>query len=57
MREMLSTHKDILIKLEHLEKKITKHDEDIHLIFDALKELLNPKLPPRKPVGFKLNSK
>src|SRR6185295_13306610 len=57
MREVLSTHKDILLKLEQLEKKVNKHDEDIHLIFEALKQLLNPKLPPRKPVGFKIKGK
>lgn len=33
MREMLLTHKDILLKLEQIEKKIAGHDEDITLIF------------------------
>jgi len=28
IREMLLTHKDILLKLEQLEKKVTGHDED-----------------------------
>jgi phage regulator Rha-like protein len=35
MREVLSTHKDILLKLEQLERKVNKHDGDIHLIFEA----------------------
>ena len=52
MREMLLTHKDILLKLEQLEKKVTGHDEDIRLIFQYLKELLNPPLQPRAKSVF-----
>lgn len=33
MREMILTHKDILLKLEQLERKATGHDEDIQVIF------------------------
>lgn len=54
MREMLSAHKDILLKLEQIENRVGKHGEDLHLIFEALKELLNPKSPPRNPIGFKV---
>ncbi len=60
MREMLSTHKDILLKLENIEKKmymydnhLKKHEEEIQVIFHALKELLNPVLPPRKKIGYR----
>jgi len=53
MREMLLTHKDILIKLEQFEKQIVKNSEDIQLIFDALKQLLSPPHEPRKRIGFK----
>ncbi len=53
MREMLSAHKDILLKLEQLENKVTGHDEDIRLIFDYLKQLLNPPQEPRPRVGFR----
>lgn len=54
MREMLLTHKDILLKLDAIEKKITKHDEEIAVIFKALKQMLEqPKPEPRKRIGFK----
>ena len=53
MREMLSTNKDILLKIELLEKKGTGHDKDIQLIFGALKKLLNPPQEPRQRIGFK----
>ena len=53
MRELLLTHKDILLQLEKIEKKLTSHDEDIALIFQYLKKLLNPPQPPRPKIGFR----
>jgi len=52
MREMLSTHKDILLKLEEIEKKVNAHDQEIQVIFEYLKQLLNPPNPPRRRIGF-----
>ena len=54
MKELLLTHKDILLQLEKIEKKLSKHDEDIQLIFQYLKQLLNPTQPPRRKIGFRL---
>jgi ORF6N domain len=54
MREMLSTHKDVLLKLEQLERKVVSQDDDIKLIFEYLKELLNPPDEPRPKIGFKI---
>ncbi len=53
MREMLSTNKDILLKLEQLENKVMHHDDDIKMIFEALKQLLNPPQEPRRRIGFR----
>ena len=53
MRELLLTHKDILLKLEQLEKKVVRQDDDIKLIFNYLKELLTPPSEPRLQIGFK----
>jgi hypothetical protein len=53
LREMVLTHKDILLKLNKLERKAMKHDGDIKLIFKYLKELLNPKTEPLRKIGFK----
>lgn len=62
LREILLTHKDILIKLEKVELELIKQDrrsekseDDIKLIFEALKQLLNPIQEPRKRIGFKPN--
>jgi hypothetical protein len=46
MRQMLLTHKDILLKLEKLERDVASHDEKIKLIFEYLKKLLTE---PKKP--------
>ncbi len=53
MKELLLTHKDILLQLEKIEKKLTGHNEDIQLIFKYLKQLLNPPQPPRNKIGFR----
>jgi hypothetical protein len=53
MRELLLTHKDILLQLEKMESKLTSHDNDITVIFDYLKQLLNPPVPPRNKIGFR----
>lgn len=53
MKEMLLTNKDILLKLEQLERKVTKHDESLQMIFEALKQLLTPPQEPRQRIGFK----
>ena len=53
MKELLLTHKDILLKLEKMEKKMSSHDEQIALIFSYLKKLLNPPQVPRCRIGFR----
>ena len=62
MRALLLTNKDILLKMEQVEKKMMQqdgkmrqYDKDIQLIFEALKKLLNPPQEPRKRIGFKLD--
>ena len=55
LREMVTAHKDILLKLELLEKKVTGHDENIHMIFQALKQLVSPPAAPRRRIGFRRN--
>jgi len=57
LREMILTHKDILLKLEQMEKQTNENSEHIQLIFNALRGLLNPPQEPREAVGFKQNTK
>jgi hypothetical protein len=53
LREMLSAHKDILLKLERLERKVGGHDTDIKIIFSHIKKLLSPPNLPMRKIGFR----
>lgn len=60
MRELMLTNKDILLRLEQIEKKMLKqgtrmkkYEKDIQMIFEALKQLLTPLPEPRPRIGFK----
>ncbi len=62
MVELLATHKDILVKLEQLERKEIGQDEEILLIFEYLKQLEKAKLGElkqlnRRRIGFKQQHK
>jgi hypothetical protein len=53
MRQVMFAHKDILLRLEQLERRIGEHGSDIQSIFEYLKQLLTPPSEPRKQIGFK----
>ena len=53
MREMLSTHKELLFKMNKLEKKVSNQDENIKSVFDYLKQFIKQEKNPRKEIGFK----
>ena len=58
MREILSSHKDLLLKLEKIAHKLAEHDDQILVIFEYLKKLEQAKhqmqeQQKRKRVGFK----
>lgn len=53
LREFLATHKELAAKLGELESKVGKHDQEIKVIFEAIRQLMTP--PPEKPkpkIGF-----
>ena len=50
---MLLTNKDILLKLEQLERQVVQNSEDIQMIFTDLKELVNQPQEPRPRIGFR----
>ncbi len=58
VREMLLTHKDILLKLERIEQKLLGHDDSIMLIFEYLRQLEQARQQQedqinRKRIGFR----
>jgi len=53
LKEMLLVHKDLASKIETLEKKYAYHDKKIQYIFEAIKQLLEPRPEEkRKIIGF-----
>ena len=57
LREMVSTHKKLALKLSELERKIEGHDESIHTIFEAIHQLMAPPEKPKKKIGFGVKEK
>jgi hypothetical protein len=54
LREVITNHKDLAHKIAALERKYDEHDEEIQVIFKAIKKLLEPSRSPQKRrIGFK----
>ena len=53
LRRFLMDHKEALLKLEKLERKVGKHDDEIRIIFEYLKEMFSPSKEPMRRIGFK----
>ena len=52
LRQLLGAHKDLLEKIEKMEKG---YDRQFRIVFDAIRELNNPIDKKRKQIGFKIN--
>lgn len=55
LKEMLLTHKDLLLKMEKMEAKVTGQDDKIMQIFNYLKQFIQENEKPRTKIGFKSN--
>jgi len=53
MRKLLLTHKDLLLQMEEIRKRVTGQDEKIELIFNYLKQFIKEQETPRKRIGYK----
>ena len=52
LRQMLASNKELAQKVEELERKLQTHDRAIVDILKAIRELMNPPTPARRPIGF-----
>ncbi|NQT29397.1 MAG: ORF6N domain-containing protein [Candidatus Saganbacteria bacterium] len=52
LRQVLSTHKELAQKLKLLEQKTEKHDTEIKVIFDAIRQLMTTPEKPKQRIGF-----
>ena len=55
MRTNILTNKELLLKMEQLEKRVGSQDEKIVLVFKYLKKFVDVQEKPRKRVGYKRN--
>jgi hypothetical protein len=55
MREMILTHKDLLLEMEEIRKKMSVQDERIDLVFDYLTQFITKDANEmeRRKIGFK----
>ncbi len=52
LRQLISTHRELAHKLDQLEKRVEKHDHEIHAVFEAIRKLLEPSVRPKRRIGF-----
>lgn len=52
LREMLASHKDLAVKLDQLERRISTHDQAIAGLIDAIRQLTSVPAKPSRPIGF-----
>ena len=52
IREMLSSHRQLSVKLHDLEQKLEKHDKEIQTVFEAIRQLMAPPEKPKRKIGF-----
>jgi hypothetical protein len=56
LRELLASNKELARRLDALEarieKKLATHDQAIAAMLSAIRQLLNPPAPKRRPIGF-----
>jgi hypothetical protein len=52
LRTMLATHRQLAAKLAELERKLSTHDERIVVLFNTIRELMQPSAQPARRIGF-----
>jgi hypothetical protein len=57
LHETLAAHQELDRKLAELEQRMTSSEADIQTLFKAIRQLISPPGPPRKPIGFKVRER
>jgi len=56
LRETISGHKELSRKIAQIERELGDHDEQILVLVEAIKQLMDPKPPPKtRRIGFNTN--
>ena len=54
LRELAGANREIMAKLEQLERRVVSHDKAIISLFDAFRQMMQPAEKRRKEIGFKV---
>jgi hypothetical protein len=53
LRQMLGSNAELARKLDAMEKKYERHDAQFKVVFQAIRELMDPQTKKRRPIGFR----
>jgi hypothetical protein len=57
LRHTVELRKDVMAKLEELERAVTAHDSNIRSLFAAVRQLMAPPEPKKRKIGFLVEEK
>ena len=52
LREVIATHRELAHQIDSLERKYSEHDERIEVIFEAVRNILDPPQASKRQIGF-----
>ena len=53
LRQLIDTNKDLSMRLDALE---SRYDEQFKIVFEAIRQLMQPIKEPKRPIGFMIDS-
>jgi hypothetical protein len=57
LRHTVELQRDLMAKLEELERAVTAHDSNIKTLFAAVRQLMAPPEPKKRKIGFLVEEK
>src|SRR5947207_337843 len=57
LRQMLDTNRELAQKFSELQRRVGKHDDQIAVILEAIRQLMAPPEKPRREIGFHVREK
>ena len=57
IREMLLNHQELKLQIEKIEQRVEGHEQYFKIVFDALKQLMEPDITSSKKIGFYIEEK
>ncbi len=57
LRQMLDTNRELAQKFSELQRRVGKHDDEIAVILEVIRQLMAPPEKPRREIGFHVREK